>query len=658
MDCEEFEPHNYDSDFVDEETEQRLYSVVFFGAPPGSECYSPNVARDTSLFQNHTESISNYVSSNVSSQTPSISNKTGQTVSVNICSFRDESCSDYEDFDIRDGPECVNISSTSDDGDAFDLYVEATSSDSSTPSSGLHWCSDDVVLGVAGHSISTMSTPDDDSLITQRVAASSSDPNLWHVDLEDVFLQRSKPRDSRYFSDASNTVCSTCKKRGHFSSNCRKPGPACIFCGDQGHTKNECKSIYCYVCLAPGHSKRTCTLRNYLKHSTCQRCGLQGHQLQLCTELWRQYKHTIEAGRPIQPSWTMSVSSHGCCNCGRRGHTVEECNRKQFRSSFIGPSPRRCVRVYDRKDIYGKIKSHTLNKRRTKKQLFEKAARDAAKRGVVTAHGSNRRHIRELPHHLLSQSLTQVDATEEMFVSEQIEPNLTSSNVESTSSPAQHRHRASADGAVFISLDSRVSTSDTHRKDQNTSRARRKSRHRDCAAVHSPFVWINERMSMEEINTEESYTPIASVHLRGIQADHHSRTPFGEERRVLTKSHGAHPSATHPRRKTRRTVPHLPIRTKNQSQTHSHADTCLPGGQPGVCHLAGAVRRLSRLDSVMSGPKVKANNKEKRKQKKNKYKKRTFHNAQSNSSAWLYHTTKPAKIESWDASPTSAIKQE
>lgn len=647
MEYEEIEDHNYDSDFVDEDTEHRLYSIIFFGASSGNEPCSPNAAQDNNLFRDHVGSLPDYVPSNVGSQTP-------LTLSVNISSFRDEPCSDFEEFDLRDGSECVNISSTSDSSGDFDFYVEATSNDStSSPFSSHHWTSSDVVLSVAGNSISTTCSPDDNSFITQQAGTSGSDTKLWRVDPEDTSLQRLKLHDSRYFRDTFNAVCSTCKKRGHFSFDCRSAGPTCIFCGDEGHTKNECKKLYCYVCLAPGHSKHTCTLRNHLKRSTCQRCGLQGHQSQLCTELWRQYKHTIKAGRPVRPPWTMSVSSNGCCNCGRLGHTVEECKRKRFRSNFIGPSPRRCVLVYDHKDIYRKLKSHTGNKRLTKNRLIEKKT---ARRGVVTDCGSKRHQMRGLPQ---NPCLTQQDVTEEMSETGQMERNITSSYVETTGIPTKTRRRRSTDGAMFISLGSTRPPSDARNEAKSKSGLQRRLRRRSRAAIHSPFFWINERMAVNAFNIDTISTPTTSAHLRGTQADHHNYTSVDEEHKVSVKSHGSQSSGTQKRaKKTKRTGPNFRKIAKKRPRMQSYVDFYSPEEQRDVSHSLEDISRLSSSASVISRQKVKGNTKEKKKKRRKECKMRTPNCAQFSSSAWLYHVTTPAKIESWDAPPTSTMKQE
>ncbi|VDP43686.1 unnamed protein product [Schistosoma margrebowiei] len=79
--------------------------------------------------------------------------------------------------------------------------------------------------------------------------------------------------------------------------------------------------------------------------------------------------HQTSKGKPIR--LFDFVKSKGCCNCGRKGHTVDDCRYQPLKSHFIGPLPRRRVLVYDKKDIYKSIRLK-LTKLREKKTKCNK----------------------------------------------------------------------------------------------------------------------------------------------------------------------------------------------------------------------------------------------------------------------------------------------
>ncbi|CAL8098216.1 unnamed protein product [Calicophoron daubneyi] len=391
-DYEEFQ--GYDSDAVDEDVENTLYSAVFYDNEGGLQSLENSKDNDCAIIENAPlvktvassdepgrpiYSQPNERASSVGGSADISATSVGSTlccslpkreISLNISSFKDDTGSDSDDFDINPLP-VVDVGCPT-DSESIETIGSGDSDLSSTqlkPHDVSNWSADDVVLGVSNRCSSHVCNSDDSIAIARRLSSSSSDPNLWQImnaDRSSLF----GGRKNRYFGDAQNTLCLKCGARGHLSLECRNTGPVCIFCGGEGHSKDECKKVYCYACLAPGHLKNSCPFLNQLRSSICGRCGLLGHDSKLCTELWRQYRNTTQPGKPIPTPKKMEINPKGCCNCGKLGHSVDECRRKPFRSGLIGPLPHRRVLVYDKKDIYSKIKNKQklMRKRRQKSE--------------------------------------------------------------------------------------------------------------------------------------------------------------------------------------------------------------------------------------------------------------------------------------------------
>ncbi|KAF8564072.1 hypothetical protein P879_05435 [Paragonimus westermani] len=349
-----------DSDFVDEETEHGMYGAIFFGVHLDNKGDCNSVSKTCNspiLFNCQTSPAHSSWHGGESDSSSPLTNINNGTINlrmnsvrsgVSISSFKDES--DSDGFTVNRQPVVGTHFVSSDSSSVVSISSTCSSAtllpNKQSPSSS--WDAADIVLGVADHSISSLCSLNDSMVIAKRLSASSSDPRLWQIDRADRSFPHSTSRNNRYFADVHNSVCFKCRKRGHLAVDCQSSGPACIYCGEEGHLKERCKKVYCFACLAPGHSKQECPLLDRLRHSVCDRCGLDGHQSHLCTELWRQYRNTSRPGKPIQPSRKMVVHPRGCCNCGSHGHTVDDCRCKPFRSNFIGHPPRRRVLVYER----------------------------------------------------------------------------------------------------------------------------------------------------------------------------------------------------------------------------------------------------------------------------------------------------------------------
>ncbi|CAH8667049.1 unnamed protein product [Schistosoma margrebowiei] len=347
MDYEANEENDYDSDFIDEDTESRLYSAVFFETsiytPVSHDLVSERVDSNfngASLLRN-SESSKNPVFMHVECVNKEVSDALTTSLQVQRDCFEDEREKD---------------TSSSSSGCSVLLHCGNESSETEISTQG-------VILGVSHDTLLHVENGNNSSAVPCQTTF-NDDPNLWKICNADRYSSRST--SIRYFNSLDNSLCSECGSKRQKSHRCCT---CCILCGEEGHEKGECDKMYCYACLAPGHTKHECHLLKSLKKSICERCGQQGHNSTLCTELWRQYRNTTSKGKPIR--LFDFVKSKGCCNCGRKGHTVDDCRYQPLKSHFIGPLPRRRVLVYDKKDIYKSIRLK-LTKLREKKTKCNK----------------------------------------------------------------------------------------------------------------------------------------------------------------------------------------------------------------------------------------------------------------------------------------------
>ncbi|CAH8586905.1 unnamed protein product [Schistosoma turkestanicum] len=347
MDYEANEEDDYDSDFIDEDIESRLYSAVFFETSSCTPISHDLVSRridpnfNAALFLRDSESSK----SSVFMHNGRGNDEVADTLTISLQDQKDSFEDEYE-----------KDTSSSSSGCSVLLCGGNDSSEAEISTQG-------VLLDVSHDTLLHVESGNSSSVVTCQTTF-NDDPNLWKICNADRYSSRST--NTRYFNNLDNSVCSQCGSKRQKSHRCCI---CCILCGEEGHEKSECNKMYCYACLAPGHTKYECHLLRSLKKSICERCGQQGHNSSLCTELWRQYRNTTSKGKPVR--LYDFVKSKGCCNCGRKGHTVEDCRCKPLRSNFIGPLPKRRVLVYDKKDIYKSIRSK-LTKIREKKNKSKK----------------------------------------------------------------------------------------------------------------------------------------------------------------------------------------------------------------------------------------------------------------------------------------------
>nr|CAH8871842.1 unnamed protein product [Trichobilharzia regenti] len=347
MDHRSYGEDKYDSDLIDEETESRLYSAVFFDKQMSYNSVLEQTKPLAPSFSYLSESYRSPVSEHVDNQNDSVTDALTNSAREKTISSEDE-CE-------KSGEYLLNSSSSS--GCSVVLCGDDDSNKATVSPRG-------VVLGVSHDTLLHIQN-EHSPLHALEKTVPGDDADIWKICNAD--RQSSRSSDARYFNSLDDSLCSECGDHKGRAHRCHR---VCIFCGEEGHEKDQCDKVYCYACFAPGHSKNECHLLKSLKKSKCERCGQQGHISTLCTELWRQYRNTTTEGKPVRLHYT--VQSKGCCNCGRMGHTVEDCRCRPFRSQFLGPLPKRRVTVYDKKDIYESLRSDLARVCATKKKRKKK----------------------------------------------------------------------------------------------------------------------------------------------------------------------------------------------------------------------------------------------------------------------------------------------
>jgi len=160
----------------------------------------------------------------------------------------------------------------------------------------------------------------------------------WRLDLSDVY---STNKNKRYFNKKK---CPNCNHFGHAFRDCPEPRKkiTCSMCGKTGHRDQRCPDSRCLGCGHPGHLIRDiCNNCHFIDGINCKECGFFGHKKRYCPDLWRRYHNTTaetanicEDRSPVTiPRDTDShkrPKEQWCCNCGRQGHLVEICRRRQY----------------------------------------------------------------------------------------------------------------------------------------------------------------------------------------------------------------------------------------------------------------------------------------------------------------------------------------
>ncbi|OON23659.1 zinc knuckle, partial [Opisthorchis viverrini] len=526
MESEEVDGIGYDSDSIDEEIEHSMYSAVFFESVPkiGAELddmFFTGCSKEAATMNKDSGE------SETSVKTSSVDSSRDQFLPLNISQFKDDSDSDgygsHFQTDLHSATTEESDSESAITMESFDSHVSTTLSGASAD---VNWTPDDVVLGVSRQAVSSVCNPGDPLDIARKLASSRSDPDLWRINAEDRrSSSRTGSHDKRYFNDFHNAVCANCRKRGHFTFECRISDVVCIFCGIEGHMKENCKNMYCFACLAPGHTKKSCTLLSRLKQSVCERCGLQGHQSHLCTELWRQYKNTTSVGKPV-PIPVKMLSHRGCCNCGRRGHTIEQCRCRPFRSNFIGPSPRRRVLVYDKKNIFkkkalrakgksevpcGEIRVADKRQKRKKRRKLGPHQVDDPTTNMESLHEKSSLNTLEMKvnERLFDMVMDrEVSKAKETVPSDQKDRTPT---FQSSLDRIKSRRQSVDIEATFLPLSSRGKKRPKNARQGGHAGFSNQLRKSKSAPSFSPFVWINEHTASGRIN-EDRCSPVCSPH--------------------------------------------------------------------------------------------------------------------------------------------------
>lgn len=65
---------------------------------------------------------------------------------------------------------------------------------------------------------------------------------------------------ARFFTSATDVICSVCGLLGHFAHDCTEKVEAirCFLCGRAGHRADNCPQEYCYLCEENGHHAKHC----------------------------------------------------------------------------------------------------------------------------------------------------------------------------------------------------------------------------------------------------------------------------------------------------------------------------------------------------------------------------------------------------------------
>eukprot|EP00088_Acartia_fossae_P064700 TRINITY_DN79703_c0_g1_i1.p1 TRINITY_DN79703_c0_g1~~TRINITY_DN79703_c0_g1_i1.p1 ORF type:complete len:362 (+),score=69.01 TRINITY_DN79703_c0_g1_i1:2-1087(+) len=181
------------------------------------------------------------------------------------------------------------------------------------------------------------------SISTDDLVEDSQD-GRWDLDVSDRYSN--SRRQNRYFLAKSR--CKNCNQFGHFMRDCPDPIKEirCYMCGNTGHREDRCPKSCCLGCGNPDHMFRTiCNHCKLMERVVCKECGFYGHKRQSCPDLWRRYHSTTTCNNnsnesPLRPRKTDSHKKRNeqwCCNCGRRGHLVDDCRRSRYSEYPVRP---------------------------------------------------------------------------------------------------------------------------------------------------------------------------------------------------------------------------------------------------------------------------------------------------------------------------------
>jgi len=148
----------------------------------------------------------------------------------------------------------------------------------------------------------------------------------WPIDRADMYSGGAQR--PRYFQGKR---CNNCNQYGHLFRDCPEPTkiPRCPMCGRPGHAESRCPDRACLRCGQPGFGfLESCMHCRRLNDTECNECGYYGHVARDCPDLWRRF-HATTAGTKVQPPSTGSAEKPDkecwCCNCGKKGHTKDDC---------------------------------------------------------------------------------------------------------------------------------------------------------------------------------------------------------------------------------------------------------------------------------------------------------------------------------------------